>query len=138
MVLRINDERSSELCKKIESYAIKSGGLEFPFTVDDYTFNESDLDRGLTNSYHKQGFKTEVFHNNCRCSLVPISDTMSKSIKYNQRFDDIDRMMSIDSALSYVAETKLSKENPSLFQKIGQKISIKSRQLVNYVKNLFK
>lgn len=57
LVLRYNDERSSALCKQIEEMARSNGGI--------YIQDENAIKRGFSSSY-----RTQLFHENCRCRLV--------------------------------------------------------------------
>lgn len=94
MVIRIDDERSSHLCRAIESYALENGGLVFPFSFAGNYYDSNTLNAGLS-TYGET--HTKVFHENCRCSLVPMhEDTVWK---YRQP-DSLDVRMMIESAIS--------------------------------------
>ena len=94
MVLRVNDERSSDICKSIEEYALEEGGLEFPFTFNGNYYDSNTLNAGLE-TYGEM--YTKVFHENCRCSLVPISD---ETVWKHRPPDVLDMHMMIDSAIA--------------------------------------
>lgn len=57
LVLRYNDERSSELCKKMEQMALSNGGIDIK--------DEDAIKRGFSSNY-----RTRLFHDNCRCRLI--------------------------------------------------------------------
>lgn len=57
LVVRYQDERSSELCKEIEAMSFSSGGIVIN--------SQAAISRGLSSEYH-----THLFHSNCRCRLV--------------------------------------------------------------------
>ena len=101
MVVRVKDERSSSLCAAIEEYALQNGGLEFPFSFAGQYYDSNTLNAGLARAGN---LVTEVFHQNCRCSLVPIS---SDTIFRYGRPDDLDMHMMLDSALSHTALQEL-------------------------------
>lgn len=95
LVVRMKDERSSDLCKDIETLSIQNGGLEFPFQHKGYYFDSSNLNRGLSSVGN---IHTGTFHENCRCSLVPISN--DSFMRYREP-DDLDMEMMIDGAIGY-------------------------------------
>ncbi len=98
MVIRIEDERSSDICKAIEAYALSRGGLRFPFSFGGYYYDSNTLNRGLT-TYGET--YTHVFHEHCRCSLVPMTE---EAVWKHKQPDSLDVMMMIDSAVSPAAE----------------------------------
>lgn len=82
LVLRYDDERSSDLCRQIENMADQQGGI----IVDD----PSVLSRGFSSSY-----RTGLFHRNCRCRLIPKPKSLSDKI------DALDELMATqDTSLS--------------------------------------
>lgn len=99
MVLRVDDERSSDICKTLEAYAMENGGLEFPFSYNGKYYDSNTLNAGLE-TYGE--IHTKVFHENCRCSLVPIS---SDTVWKHRPPDYLDMEMMISSA---VADANLS------------------------------
>jgi hypothetical protein len=125
MVLRIDDERSSELCKAIEAYAMEEGGLEFPFSFEGNYYDSNTLNAGLETygEYH-----TKVFHENCRCSLVPISN---ETIWKHRPPDYLDMHMMIDSA---IAEANLVQvhEEEAVDQSLLDRYS--SNRIINLMK----
>ena len=101
MVVRIKDERSSSLCAAIEEYALQNGGLEFPFSFGGQYYDTNTAYAGVVRA---GSIQTGTFHENCRCSLVPIS---SDTIFRYGRPDDLDMHMMLDSALSHTAMQEL-------------------------------
>lgn len=100
MIVRIKDERSSDICKAIEGKALMEGGLEFPFRIGAFQYTDNVVTRALNTSgqYH-----TNLFHDNCRCHLVPVNE--SDTVLYpGKQLDEIDEMMLVNSAYSYSAE----------------------------------
>jgi len=83
LVLRINDERSSEICKEIEERAIVNGGLEFPFRHNGQYYEESDA---INNLGKESTVRTGLFHPNCRCHLIPFSEENTAG---NEPLDDV-------------------------------------------------
>jgi hypothetical protein len=62
LVARIDDERSSDLCKKIEQMALSSGGI----TIRSGAISrEAAMFAGFGSGYY-----SGLFHENCRCRLV--------------------------------------------------------------------
>lgn len=94
MVLRYDDERSSELCRQIENMADQQGGIVF----DD----PSAVKRGFSSSY-----RTGLFHRNCRCRLIP------KPKALPDQLDELDELMATeDSSLANNEISRLREEMP--------------------------
>lgn len=106
-IIRIVDERSSDICKAIEEKAIKEGGLEFPFSIGKYTYGLDTLERGLKT---EGSYYTHLFHENCRSVIVPVSSN-SKFAVPGTDMDDLDRMMLTDGALAENAAMELIASN---------------------------
>lgn len=67
LVVRYQDERSSDLCKEIEAMSFSQGGIVIR--------DKGAISRGLSNEYY-----TNLFHSNCRCRLVLKPDAFDDSI----------------------------------------------------------
>jgi len=103
LVLRMNDERSSNICKEIEAMSRTNGGIVIR---GGSVSEESALSMGFSSSYH-----TGLFHENCRCRLIIKPTAMSGLI------DELDfSMASGTSAMSYNAQYTAQKrlEEPVL------------------------
>lgn len=133
MIVRIDDERSSEICKSIEEYAQNEGGLEFPFTLGKHAYDKTTLEKAMqaTGNYY-----THVFHENCRSHLVPISENSSLLFP-GKTLDEVDKMMLTQGALSEVATANLveSEEvsSPNLMVFLQNKFKIKAKQFLSFV-----
>lgn len=134
LVVRVDDERSSDLCKEIERMSRTNGGIVF-------RSGESEaLSRGMGGGTH-----THLFHDNCRCRLIIKPQAMYGAI------DELDFMMAAGtSALNYTQQLRAEKklESPVLqrakaFEYRAQIQRIISNNLSNknpiwdYVKNLW-
>jgi hypothetical protein len=105
LVLRIDDSRSSNLCKQIEKMSQSNGGIVIrggSLGVDSAMF------LGFSNAYH-----TNLFHNNCRCRLI---------IKPKALYGELDRldfqMAAGSSAISYNQEFRARQNlESSVFEK---------------------
>lgn len=92
LVLRVDDERSSELCKKMEQMAFSNGGLDIK--------DEDAIRRGFSSE-----FRTRLFHDNCRCRLI------IKPSALGDQTDYIDFQMSAGkTAISASAISRAKKE----------------------------
>jgi hypothetical protein len=93
LVLRYQDERSSKLCQDIDNMARSNGGVVI--------YDQSAIKKGLSAEY-----RTGLFHENCRCRLVP----KPKAIEENKQIDETDFMMSIRSSAIREAERERLRE----------------------------
>lgn len=111
MVLRQQDERSSEVCKRIELTAMRRGGITFPFVHEGYTYSLEDAEENLgkTGDYY-----TGMFHTNCRCHLVPISD--ENTVRKAGTFDDTDADYITNGSAGYVGRLKMASKNPGIIE----------------------
>lgn len=92
LVLRINDERSSDLCKRMEQMAFSNGGLDIK--------DEDAIKRGFSSEY-----RTRLFHDNCRCRLI------IKPSALGDQADYIDFQMAAGkTAISSAALSRAKKE----------------------------
>jgi hypothetical protein len=89
LVLRYTDERSSKLCQTIDNMARSSGGIVI--------YDESAISRGLSS-----GYRTSLFHDNCRCRLIPKPDSIQDEV-----ISDIDLLLSVSGALSESEKVRL-------------------------------
>lgn len=106
-VLRQQDERSSELCESIEKRSLREGGLTFPLVHTGYTYDMEDVEDNL----EKTGrYYTNLFHEHCRCHLVPVSDenTVNKAGVY----DDTDVDYITQGSANYIGRLKMASKNP--------------------------
>lgn len=123
LVLRVDDERSSKLCKDIEQMSNSNGGIIIrgsSITADDA------LAMGFSSSYH-----TGLFHDNCRCRLVIKPKALYGAV------DELDFMMAAGStAISYSQQYRARKNlEAPIFQK-AQKFEYKAA-LHNVISNNF-
>jgi hypothetical protein len=97
LVLRIDDERSSTLCREIERMSRTNGGI----VIRVGSISEQDvLSMGFSSAYH-----THLFHENCRCRLMLRPKAMAESI------DELDFMMAAGpSAMSYNTQYEAEKK----------------------------
>lgn len=104
MIIRIEDERSSDICKSIEEKAEREGGLTFPFSIGKYRYDNEVLEKGMmsTGDYY-----TNLFHENCRSHIVPVSEE-SNLMYPGKKLDDTDKAMLTDGALSESAGLKMA------------------------------
>ena len=85
LVLRVKDERSSELCKKIEEMSQSNGGI----VIRPRTY--SVLNSGFGSDYY-----SGLFHENCRCRLIIKPKALYREI------DELDFQMAAGkSSVSY-------------------------------------
>lgn len=109
LVIRKRDERSSELCERIEQIAYASGGLRFPFRIDGYTYDEEvAIEHILSNS--SSNYYTNLFHSNCRCHLVPVSE--ENSVSYDG-VDEVDESYILHGVGGYTGMLDFESENES-------------------------
>lgn len=133
MIIRIDDERSSDLCKEIEEKALNEGGLEFPFTIGKYTYESDTIEKAMraTGDYY-----THVFHGNCRSNLVPVSEN-SNLMYPGKRLDDIDRTMLTDGALSESATANMVESgevsNVGLVTFLKEKFKVKMKRVIGFL-----
>jgi hypothetical protein len=94
LVVRVDDERSSDLCKEIERMSRTNGGIVF-------RNGESEaLSRGMGGGTH-----THLFHDNCRCRLVLKPQAMYGAI------DELDFSMAVGpSALNHTQQMRAQKK----------------------------
>jgi hypothetical protein len=108
LVLRQRDERSSNLCQRIEQIAYSNGGLEFPFTLDGMLYSKEDavehVER-MDSSYY-----THLFHENCRCHLIPVSE--ENSVSYDG-IDEVDESYILHGVGGYTGMLDFESENES-------------------------
>ena len=102
IVVRVHDERSSQLCSEIEALALQKGGLEFPFQYKGNYYDSNTLNTGLSAAGQTH---TRVFHENCRCSLVPISS--DSFFRYSSP-DELDMHMMVEGALAHSSDMDLA------------------------------
>jgi hypothetical protein len=93
LVLRVRDERSSELCKTIERMSFSNGGIVFR--------GGNPTEAGFSSDYY-----TGLFHENCRCRLI------IKPRALQNELDVLDFEMAANSSVlsyneQYRAERKL-------------------------------
>lgn len=81
LVLRYQDERSSKLCEDIDNMSKANGGIVI--------YDQSAIGRGLSGEY-----RTGLFHENCRCRLVP----KPKAFDENKQIDETDFLLSIQDS----------------------------------------
>jgi len=105
LVLRQKDERSSDLCSRIERLASSRGGLEFPFRIDGYKYDEEVALRNVAEKNHS--YHTGLFHENCRCHLIPVAETNSVSM---DSFDDIDTQYMLHGSSRYTGMVDFAEE----------------------------
>ena len=101
MIIRHQDESSSDICREIEAYAKHNRGLEFPVTINGISYGNDTIERALMASGQ---YYTHLFHKNCRSHLIPISDALTE-------MDEIDETMMHDSALAHNENMKLRKDD---------------------------
>jgi len=95
IVVRYRDERSSEICKRIEEMSLKQGGI---------VLGNNDESQELLEKAFSSDYRTELFHKNCRCRLVPKPKSMTGPL------DDFDLSMIVnETAISYSSKTRLKK-----------------------------
>lgn len=107
MILRVKDERSSAICAGIENYAEEMGGLEFPFSFGNMFYGQETLELGLSIPFSDPDHYTHVFHSNCRCRIVPISEE-SNLMYPGKKLDDVDKLMLTEGAIAENAAMKLA------------------------------
>jgi hypothetical protein len=94
LVVRIDDERSSDLCKKIERMSLSNGGIVFRGD------GGAAIEAGFSSAYH-----TGLFHENCRCRLI---------VKPRSLQDELDvldfEMAANSSVLSYNEQYRAEKK----------------------------
>jgi len=111
MVLRQQDERSSEFCKEIEKTAMRRGGITFPFIHKGYTYDVEDAEQNLIKV---DKYYTNLFHSNCRCHLTPISD--ENTVGKAGIFDDVDADYINQGTAGYIGRLKLASKNPGIIE----------------------
>lgn len=120
--IRIVDERHSHICRAINDREKQQGGLTFPFTITvggtTFNYDEDTLLDGLTvpdGWYH-----THLFHNNCRCRIVPIVEPFATPDELDyipeaidiardelppmKEWDELDEQMMVTGAFAHVAQ----------------------------------
>lgn len=104
MIIRIDDESSSDICKAIEEKAERDGGLSFPFSIGKFRYDENTLEKGMrtTGEYY-----THLFHDNCRSHIVPVSEE-SNLMYPGKTLDETDKAMLTEGALAESAASKMA------------------------------
>lgn len=114
LVLRMDDEKSSNLCKEIERMSKSNGGIVIrgaSITADDA------LALGFSGGYH-----TNLFHDNCRCRLIIKPKAMYGAV------DELDFMMAAGpSALSYTQQSRARKHLESSVYERSQAFEYKAK-----------
>lgn len=96
LVLRQRDERSSELCARIERMSYRNGGLSFPVRVGGYVFDEDiAIEHMLSGS---NDYYTHLFHEHCRCHLIPVSENNSSTAG---GIDEVDEQYMMHGTANY-------------------------------------
>ena len=107
IVIRIHDEVSSNICKRMEEMSFSSSGLVI--------HDESAIARGMSPDYY-----THLFHRHCRCKLIPKPESFSENI---DRLDA--QVASSNSSISY--NQNMRSDYP---------VSQELRQSVNYTQSI--
>lgn len=100
LVVRYQDERSSDLCKQMEAMAFSQGGLVIK--------DQGAIQRGLSTEY-----RTGLFHNNCRCRLV------IKPKATGEETDETD--LTIASTENALSNSELERATQFLGEKMAKK-----------------
>ena len=111
LVLRQRDERSSELCQRIEEKAYREGGLSFPVRIDGYVFDEKLAYEHLTSPETK--YYTHLFHEHCRCQLIPLSEENSSTLG---GIDEVDEQYMMHGTARYTGMLDFEDEFESNFE----------------------
>lgn len=150
MIIRIDDERSSDICKAIEAKAIEEGGLEFPFTIGKYRYDHDTLEHAFKNA---NNYYTNTFHVNCRSTVVPISEEAGL-VYPGKQLDDLDKVMLTEGALAESATIKMAASGEvsddalrsfsnsrmmskmkNLWQFVGRKIQVTYDFIINRIRS---
>lgn len=133
MIIRLKDERSSDICAEIEDKAIREGGLSFPFTINGRRYDSDVLEKGLmsTGAYY-----THLFHENCRSSIVPIGEA-ANVVMPGKQLDEIDRTMLVDGAMAESATMQMAESgevsSKGVLAFVSQKVKLRVKQIMNFV-----
>ena len=132
MIVRIEDERSSDICKEIETKAQREGGLTFPFSIGPHRYGTETIEKAMrsTGDYH-----THLFHENCRSHLVPVSEE-SNLLYPGKELDDVDKAMLTDGALAESAGMKMAASGDvseeGVFSFFREKFKVKIKQAIRF------
>jgi hypothetical protein len=113
LVVRMDDDRSSRLCKDIERMANSNGGIVFRGSA---SIVDSSISAGMTGGYH-----TGLFHDNCRCRLL------IKPNAFYGEIDELDFMMAASSsAISYNQQYRAKQNLEAPVQKRAENFEYKA------------
>lgn len=133
MIIRLKDERSSDICAEIEEKAIREGGLSFPFTLNGRRYDSDTLEKGLSSAGE---YYTHLFHENCRSNLVPLGES-ANVVMPGKQLDEIDRTMLVDGAMAESATLQMAESGEvsakSVISFVSQKVKLKIKQVMNFV-----